>query len=222
MFNLLIALTCLKHLLIFIILFCILFILYKMGYKKSIIKIVSVVLVILSFSSYFVGLFANSKIQYDTSVSTKQNEYFYVSSNDNSFCYYGKIYVFDKDEDEIDYSELLDNSDVFTLGLSRTGKYIFDKKIGFNEENKYDNIITYSPVVLGEGNFLIGRNNYAGYIVIENDSTLTVIPYNLWFKESLFNDLTFMEIYSEKYEINLSDIIGNTLTEEQYFAEICS
>lgn len=222
MFNLLIALTCLKHLLIFIVLFCILFILYKMGYKKSIIKIVSVVLVFLSFSSYFVGLFANSKIQYDTSVGTKQDEYFYVSSNDNSFCCYGKIYVFDKNEDETDYSELFDDSDVFELGLSRTGKHILDKKFGFKKENRDGNVITYSPVVLVDGNFLIGRNNYAGYVVIENDSTTTVIPYNLWFKESLFNDLTFMEIYSEKYEINLSDVMSNTLTKEQYIGEISS
>lgn len=216
MFNLLIALTCLKHLSIFIVILCILLILYRKGFKKPIIRIISVGLVFVALLSYFVGVSADSKIQYDTSINTKQEEYFYVSSNDNSFCYYGKIYVFDKNKDDINYNELFDDGDVFQLGLSKIGKYIFDKKVGFKEENKDGNIIIYSPVVLVDGNFLIGRNNYAGYVVMENNEKITVISYELWFKESSFNDFTFMKIYSEKFQINVSDILSNIVSKEDY------
>lgn len=211
----------LAHLSIFILLSIILFAIYKRNKgKKQTIKIISVFLVLLTLISYFVGTIADSKIQFDTYINTNQEEFFYVSSNDNSYCYYGKIYVFDKNKDDINYNELFDDSDAFQLGLSKTGKYIFDKRIGLKQENKDGNIITYSPVVLLEGNFLIGRNNYAGYITIENDDKITVIPYELWFKESYFNYITFMKIYSDEFKINLSEIQNNVFSREIYMEKI--
>ncbi len=72
------------------------------------------------------------------------------------------------------------------------------------------------PLTLCENNFFIGRNNYVRYVVITNDKQTVFIPYELYFKESLYNDLTFAKIYSTAFKINVNKFLENTVIKSQY------
>lgn len=70
---------------------------------------------------------------------------------------------------------------------------------------------------------MFGRNNYVGYIVIENETLATnnevmIIPYQLYIKESLINNITFSKIYSNEYSIGIDEIFNNIVTKDQFIA----
>lgn len=225
-FSLLSVLTYLAHLIIPIVCFVAVIILFKrqiIHLKTA--RIISILLVILTLSSYFVGVCANPKIN-NTSLSIpKQEDYFYLDSDDNSFSYYGKVFICKSEELLGDYTDIFSDEQLFDADLSNIGKFILNHNIGLKKESTDDGYIIYSPLVLCENNFMNGRNNYAGYILIEdknNKDNIVFIPYKLYFKETLYNNLTFTEIYSKKYQININGILNSIVTEEQYFNNIYS
>ena len=106
--------------------------------------------------------------------------------------------------------------------MSSIGKFILHNDIGFKRESVNGYEITSSPLVLSEHNFVNGRNNYMGYIVIENKDLIIYIPYEFYFREVLYNNLTYSEVYSQKYQISINDILNNIVTEDQYLINIYS
>lgn len=185
-------------------------------------KTIAFLLVVLTFSSYFVGIYANSKIICEPFSIPEQENYFYIDSEDNTFSYQGKIIIYQKDELPSSYTEQFANEEFFNAGLSSIGKFILHNDIGFKRESVNGYEITSSPLVLSEHNFVNGRNNYMGYIVIENKDLIIYIPYEFYFREVLYNNLTYSEVYSQKYQISINDILNNIVTEDQYLINIYS
>lgn len=162
------------------------------------------------------GLFADSKIN-NKSISIPEKENcFYINSEDNTFSYNGKIFIYKNNRIPSDYINVFADQELFHKDMSSIGKYIINNNIGFKIENTNEYKITYSPLVLCEDNFFAFRNNYAGYIIIENKSTMIYIPYNLYFNEKLYNNLTYTQVYSDEYQISVSDIMNSVVTKEQY------
>lgn len=220
--------TFLYHLLIPLLCFVAIVVLYRKHIiHNTATKVISILLVCFTFCSYFVGVYCESKVNCNCeSLSMpSQDDYFYIESEDNTFSYNGKIFVLNKNESPKNYMELFSDKSLSDIGLSSIGKSVLDNHIGFKSESTDTCSITYSPLVLCENNFLYGRNNYAGYIVIENSGnqdSIVVIAYQLNFKETVLNNLTFTEVYSNKYAIHINDILNSIVTEEQYFINIYS
>lgn len=213
------ALKFLEHLLIPIGCLVVIIVLHrkKVLHKKTT-AIFSVILIILTVFSYFIGIYSSPKITYQSFSPSKQSNYFYIESQDNSFTCDGKIIVCKKDELK-SYTEVFNDEELFDVGLSQIGKYILKNNIGIDKKIVGNENITFSATVLCEDNFMAGRNNYAGYIIIENtakNDEIIFIPYQLNFQESLNNDITFAEIYSSKYSISIKEIFDNIVTEKQY------
>lgn len=213
------ALKCLQHLIIPIGCLVMIIVLHrKQVLHKKTTAIFSAILIILTVFSYFIGIYSSTKITHQSFSPSKQSNYFYIESQDNSFTYCGKIIVCKKDELK-SYTEVFDDEELFDVGLSQIGKYILKNNIGIDKKIVGNENITFSATVLCEDNFMAGRNNYAGYIIIENtakNDEIIFIPYQLNFQESLNNDITFAEIYSSKYSISIKEIFDNIVTEKQY------
>lgn len=213
------ALKFLEHLLIPIGCLVVIIVLHrKQILHKKTTAIFSVILIILTVFSYFIGIYSSPKITYQSFSPSKQSNYFYIESQDNSFTCDGKIIVCKKDELK-SYTEVFNDEELFDVGLSQIGKYILKNNIGIDKKIVGNENITFSATVLCEDNFMAGRNNYAGYIIIENtakNDEIIFIPYQLNFQESLNNDITFAEIYSSKYSISIKEIFDNIVTEKQY------
>lgn len=201
----------LKHILIPAICLIIIIVLFR---KKWVIKLLVPLLLVVTVGSYFVGIYSAPKICNENfSVPTKEN-YFYV--NDDDFTFNGKIFIYEKETFTTDYLDVFENDEIFDLNLSSIGKYTLKNNIGFKDYNMDEFRVIYSSLVMCKNNFFIGRNNYAGYVIIEDSETIIYIPYELHFKESFYNDLTFTKIYSNVYQININSFMNHIVTESDY------
>ena len=121
-FSLLSVLTYLAHLIIPIVCIVAVIILFKrqiIHLKTA--RIISILLVILTICSYFVGIYSNSKINNMPSSIPKNENYFYFDSKDNNFTYNGKIFIYTREELLRGNTEIFSNEELFDADLSSIG-----------------------------------------------------------------------------------------------------
>ncbi len=215
LYYFLVLFSFIKHLIIPL---CFMIIIVLLIKKKefSKLKVFIPILVLIMVGSYFVGVYSTVSVDNEKFSIPDRSDYFYY--NDEDYSFNGKVYVYDDENFEDNYSDIFSNEQIFDIDVSHIGEFILKNNIGFRNESSDNYTIVYSPLTLCENNFFNGRNNYAGYVIIKDGEKTVFIPYELNFKETLYNDLTFAKIYSNDFKININKFLENTVTQSEYDA----
>ena len=138
-------------------------------------------------------------------------------TNKNGYEYSGKVYCFNKNEYSDDLIiKLLNDEGLFQTKMNNFGKTIIKQDSLHSTLQLDDSIIDISPIVLSTNSMVLERNVYRGYIQIERENKVFVIVYEVWFLDNAFNYFTFMQIYSNKKNVEINEFIENLMSYEEY------
>lgn len=181
--------------------------------NKKTFKIVCLVIVFSTITSYFtVGFVAKAPIYVDETTNIQnsvEDIYFYAENYENNSKYDGQVYVYEKSNFDLDNAikKAFTDDEMFIGLFSSIYEKIMAGQILSKKFETSEYTVSLSPVIVAPNRFLIGRNIYYGFVIIEDNKQVYFIPYKLYFNETTYNNMSFTKIYSRGLRVNLEELL---------------